>query len=142
MEPRARLLPEERLEALLLLEDDEAVAQLLKEEVPGIAETRASYFYKQAPTRNRELVKELQSIYEGKCQLCGWNPLDEFGHWLCHGHHVHWLSRGGKDELANLLLVCPNHHGAIHACDAPLDYESFTLDFGKRQEKLLHNFHL
>lgn len=45
LEPRARLLPEERLEALLLLEDDEAVEQLLKEEAPGIAETRAYQGY-------------------------------------------------------------------------------------------------
>lgn len=142
LEPRARLLPEERLEALLLLDDEDAVQQLVKEETPGIAESRAAYLFKQAPTRNRELVKQLQATYDGKCQLCGWDPMDEYGHWLCHGHHIHWLSRGGKDELKNLLLVCPNHHGAIHACDAQLDYKNFTFDFGKRTEKVTLNLHI
>lgn len=142
LEPRARLLPEERLEALLLLDDEDAVQQLVKEETPGIAESRATYLFKQAPTRNRELVKQLQTTYDGKCQLCGWDPMDEYGDWLCHGHHIHWLSRGGKDELKNLLLVCPNHHGAIHACDAQLDYKNFTFDFGKRTEKVTLNLHI
>jgi 5-methylcytosine-specific restriction enzyme A len=142
LEPRARLLPEEHLEALLLLDDATAVGEFLKEESPGIAESRAAYLYKQAPTRNRELVKELQTIYEGKCQLCGWNPVDEFDRWLCHSHHIHWLSRGGKDDLKNLLLVCPNHHGAIHACDAQLDYRNYTFDFGKQTLKVEPNLHI
>ncbi|MGC4042495.1 MAG: HNH endonuclease signature motif containing protein [Armatimonas sp.] len=141
-EPRARLFPEERLEALLLSDDESAVEQLLKEEPGGIAETRAAYLYKQAPTRNRNLVKELQGIYSGKCQLCGWNPIDEYGHWLCQGHHIHWLSRGGPDDLKNLLLVCPNHHSAIHACDAQLDFEDFTFDFGKQPLRVTMDYHI
>ena len=142
LEPRARIVPEERLEAAVLLGDEEAVRQLLIEEPSGVAEARAAYLFSQAPTRNRQLVKELQKIYEGKCQLCGWNPMDEYGHWLCHGHHIHWLSRGGEDDLKNLLLVCPNHHGAIHACDAQLDYKDFTFNFGVRIEKVELNLHI
>ncbi|WP_395089803.1 HNH endonuclease [Armatimonas sp.] len=142
LEPRARILPEERLEAAVLLGDEEAVRQLLVEEPSGVAEARAAYLFSQAPTRNRQLVKELQKTYDGKCQLCGWNPMDEYGHWLCHGHHIHWLSRGGDDDLRNLLLVCPNHHGAIHACDAHLDYKDFTFNFGTRVEKVELNLHL
>jgi hypothetical protein len=142
LEPRARILPEERLEAVVLLGDEDAVRQLLHDEPSGVAEARAAYLFSQAPTRNREIVRELHQIYGGRCQLCGWNPREEYGHGLCHGHHIHWLSRGGEDDLRNLLLVCPNHHAAIHACDAPLDFNDFTVDFGMRVEKVLLNFHL
>jgi 5-methylcytosine-specific restriction protein A len=41
LEPRARLLPEERLEALLLAGDENAVARLLQDESVGIADDAA-----------------------------------------------------------------------------------------------------
>src|SRR5262249_49847856 len=122
LEPRARLLPEEQLEASLLLGDSDAVEYLIREEHPGGAEQRAVYLFRQPPTRNRELVLPLQQTYQGRCQLCLWAPRNEYGQWLCQGHHLQWLSRGGEDVLENMALVCPNHRSAIHACDAPLDY--------------------
>jgi hypothetical protein len=142
LEPRARILPEERLEAAVLLGNLDAVRELLHDEPSGVAETRAAYLYQQAPTRNRQLVEELHGLYDGCCQLCGWDPQDEYGKRLCQGHHIHWLSRGGDDDLQNLLLVCPNHHAAIHACDAQLDYLGFSLDFGGRVEGFMDNRNL
>jgi len=141
-EPRARLLPEERLEASLLLGDDEAIRSLIHEEDPGMADKRREYLFSKAITRNRELVQELQQLYEGRCQICQWNPRDVYGCFLCHGHHIQWLSRGGDDVRENLLLVCPNHHGAIHRCDAPLDFNDLTFDFGKVSEPVTLNQHL
>jgi len=141
-EPRARLLPEERLEATLLLGDEQAVIDLLHEEHPCIAEKRQEYLFSKAPTRNRELVEELQQLYDGCCQLCRWDPRDIYGYSLCHGHHIHWLSRGGDDDLKNLMLLCPNHHTAVHRCDAPLDYLDLAFDFGKFRDKLALDLHL
>jgi hypothetical protein len=42
------------------------------------------------------------------------------------------------------MLVCPDHHRAIHRCDAPLDWggEDLTLDFGDHREALDLNCHL
>jgi predicted restriction endonuclease len=114
----------------------------LREEPSGVAETRAAYLYQQAPTRNRQLVEDLHEMYDGCCQLCGWDPTDIYGKRLCQGHHIHWLSRGGDDKLTNLLLVCPNHHAAIHACDAQLDYLGYSFDFEGRVERLTLNRHL
>jgi hypothetical protein len=136
LEARARILSEDKLEAMLLLGDIEAVRNLVSEERPGIAEERRSYLYKQAPTRNKTLVEELQKIYAGKCQICRWNPINDYGKELCHGHHIQWLSRGGLDEIQNMVLVCPNHHSAIHKVDAPLDYADFSFDFGTHKEYL------
>lgn len=141
-EPRARILPEEKLEAALLLEDQEAVYDLVKKEEPGVAEERRRYLYQEAPSRNQVLASEIQSIYDGCCQLCRWNPREEYDRNLCHAHHIHWLSRGGSDDLENLMLVCPNHHEAIHKCDAQFDYRSGEYDFGVHVEGLALNKHL
>lgn len=136
LEPRARILPEEQLEAALLLGDEEAVKSLVQAEDAGIAEERREYLFRQAPTRNKNLAKELQKLYAGKCQVCLWNPRGTYGQPLCHGHHVHWLSRGGEDSLENMVLICPNHHAAVHGCDAPLDYADMTFNFGNHKEPL------
>lgn len=142
LEPRARILPEERLEAALFLGDSVMVEQLIWDEKPGIAEQRQTYLYHQAVTRNPILVTELQELYGGKCQICLWNPQNHYGVNLCQSHHIHWLSRGGEDALPNMALVCPNHHAAIHKLDAPLDYKDFAFDFGIRREYIQLNRHL
>jgi hypothetical protein len=54
LEPRARLLPEERLEALLLAGDENAVARLLQDEPVGIADERRRYLMTQAARHLRE----------------------------------------------------------------------------------------
>jgi 5-methylcytosine-specific restriction enzyme A len=142
LEQRARILSEDKLEAMLLLGDIEAVKNLVRDEKPGIAEERRIYFYKQAPTRNKNLVEELQEIYSGRCQICQWSPRNVYGRELCHGHHIQWLSRGGADEILNMVLVCPNHHAAIHKLDAPLDYVDFSFDFRTHRESLSLRAHL
>lgn len=123
LEPRARILPEERLEAALLLGDAAAVAALITEESPGLSQKRREYLYRQAPTRHRGFAHQLRELYGGQCQICAWDPQDRYGRNLCHAHHLQWLSRGGEDEISNMALVCPNHHAAIHGCDAPFDVE-------------------
>jgi len=140
-EPRARLLPEERLEALLLSGDERAVAELLRDDPAGIAEQRRGYLMTAVPRRDRSLVEQLREIYAGECQICGWAPRRNYGAELCEAHHVRWLSRGGDDALANLVLVCPNHHRAIHRCDAPFDFGFNAFVFGMASEGLMRLRH-
>ncbi len=142
LEPRARILSEDKLEAMLLLGNVEAVKKLVSDEKPGIAEERRSYFYKRAPARNQNLVEKLQRIYSGRCQICQWNPINDYDTELCHGHHIQWLSRGGTDEIQNMVLLCPNHHVAVHRLDAPLDYSDFSFDFGTHRDSLSLRNHL
>ena len=141
-EPRAKILPEERLEAELLLGNSQLVEQLVKSENPGISEARREYLYGTALNRNLLLVKKLRDLYQGRCQICGWNSLGIYNVNLCEAHHIQWLSRGGADELENMMLICPNHHAAIHKLDAPLDFKDFSFDFGNRREALSINHHL
>ena len=142
LEPRARLVPEERLEALLLSGDEAAVDQLLREEPSGLAEERRAYLLSRArKPRDRGLVEEIREIYDGCCQICSWSPRSIFGVDLCEAHHVRWLSRGGDDSLHNLVLVCPNHHQAIHLCDAQFDWESCAFVFPTGAEHVCQNCH-
>jgi hypothetical protein len=142
LEPRARILPEEKLEAALIMGDRSAVEQLVRDEEPGVAEERKQYLYEEAPQRNPNLVDRLQNLYDGHCQICRWDPIDEYGESLCEGHHIQWLSRGGDDVLDNLMLVCPNHHRAIHRCDAPIDWSDMAYDFGNHRERVAMDRHL
>jgi 5-methylcytosine-specific restriction protein A len=136
-EPRARLLPEERLEALLLAGDESAVLRLLQDYPAGIAERRRRYLMRQMVQRDRHLVEQLREMYSGECQICGWAPRHTYGTELCEAHHIRWLSRGGDDNLGNLVLICPNHHRAIHSCDAPFDFGLNAFIFVGASEKLL-----
>jgi 5-methylcytosine-specific restriction protein A len=142
LEARACILPEEKLEATVLLGDEEAVGRLVREQPSGIAEKRRVYLYGQAIKRNAQLAQQLHELYQGKCQICLWNPKDKYGQNLCQGHHTQWLSRGGEDVIDNMVLVCPNHHIAIHRCDAPLDYLDLAFDFRTFRESLQLNMHL
>ncbi|MBV9173482.1 MAG: HNH endonuclease [Chloroflexi bacterium] len=98
------------------------------------------------PARARRHVLWLQERYAGKCQICLYDPLERYGRRVCHAHHIQWLSRGGEDKLRNLVLVCPNHHAAIHQVDAPFDFGDLAFEFKKgnahRRELLLLNSHL
>lgn len=136
LEPRARLIPEERLEALAVYGDTKAIEKLIRQDPTGIAEERAIYLSRHLPQRSRTLSEHLKSLYVGQCQICLWDPLIRYNHHLSETHHLQWLSRGGADQLVNMVLLCPNHHRAVHQCDAPFDWEHNGFIFGKRLEKL------
>lgn len=142
LEKRAMLLPEEQIEAEILMGRTEALTKLIQDAHAGLAQERRDYLLTQVPSRDRELVKELRSIYQGRCQLTGWNPRNDFGKDLCEAHHIHWLSRGGEDCIDNLVLVSPNIHRAIHACDAPFDFGDGAFVFSSKRNKLLENNHI
>jgi 5-methylcytosine-specific restriction enzyme A len=106
LEPRAALVPEDRLEALMSHDDDEAVDALIREHsTPELAEERRLYLWSLRQTRRADLVRDLRKIYGGRCQLCAWDSIAEYGIDLCEAHHVRWLGRGGKDVKTNIIMV-------------------------------------
>jgi 5-methylcytosine-specific restriction protein A len=142
LEPRARLFSEERLEALLISGDPEAVDRLMIDEARGIAEERRQYLHTRALRRDARLVTVLRELYNGRCQICAWDPPHRYGAEICEGHHLRWLSRGGDDAVSNMVLLCPNHHRAVHRCDAPFDWADGAFVFGDQREGLLERRHL
>jgi hypothetical protein len=142
LEHRACLIPEEQLEEEIAKGSSSDVRRLVDQLPNGLARQRLEYLYSKAPTRSRRFALELHELYRGKCQICLWSPCDEYGQQLCHGHHIHWLCRGGEDCLENMALVCPNHHVAIHRCDAAFDFEDMAFVFPRYRGKLQINVHL
>jgi 5-methylcytosine-specific restriction enzyme A len=124
---RVGIYPEDELEARLV--HGAASGPLM---LPN--ETRRSrYLYRTVDVqRSRRHVAHLQGLYGGRCQVCLYDPRARYGHPLCEGHHLVWLSRGGEDEVENMALLCPNHHAAVHRADAPFDYADLAFTFGNR----------
>lgn len=109
---------------------------------PAMSAERREHLIRRQLQRDHSLVSRLQDLYDGRCQLCLWQPQATYTRRLCEGHHIHWLSLGGADHLENMMLVCPNHHRAIHAGEAQLDYGCLEMDFGSHREPVRLNDHL
>lgn len=136
LEPRSRLLSEERLEANLQSGDESSTRALIEHEGHVLSEERRRYLMSQSIRRSRSLVESLRERYAGRCQLCGWSPRAIYRSDLCEGHHLRWLGRGGEDSLHNLVLLCPNHHRAVHRLDAPFDWKGMGFMFGSTVQRL------
>jgi 5-methylcytosine-specific restriction enzyme A len=139
---KARIYPEDEFEARLLLGSDAGRA-VVREAAAEYA-VRSRYLFETVDVRRaRRHAEKLQGAYGGRCQICRFDPRDRYGRNLCHGHHVQWLSRGGEDALENLVLICPNHHSAVHRDDAVFDYADLAFRFSNGLiESLQINLHL
>jgi 5-methylcytosine-specific restriction enzyme A len=142
-EPRAcQVLDETRLEKAYTAASPDQLEMLMIKEAVGYSETAKSEI-KQGFERNRTLVKQLNERYGGRCQVTGHDSPLLYGVPTAEAHHVVYRSRGGSDELENLVLVSPNVHTAIHAANATFDYASLAFVFPNgRVEPLVLNTHL
>jgi hypothetical protein len=61
--------------------------------------------------RDTAMSKQLKSIYQYKCQICG-NSITLHNRLYAEAHHLRPLGgkHRGADEAGNILIVCPNHH--------------------------------
>ena len=122
------------------LENGDAVRRIVEAE--SISDDGEGEFIRRAG-RNRVLVRDLNRMYGGRCQLCSFDPLTFYGRPLCAAHHIIYICRGGEDAMENLLLSCPNCHEAVHKCDAVFDWEDLNYRFDNgRVSPLVINDHL
>jgi 5-methylcytosine-specific restriction protein A len=143
IETRAWTVADEKhLEKVIYSGSEEQLSLLLKNEHAGVSEhTKQEILtsYK----RDRKLVEELNALYGGRCQVTGFDSPLVYGVPTSEAHHIVYRSRGGLDELDNLVLVCPNLHTVIHKTDATFDYRKLAFQFpNRRVEPLVLNFHL
>ncbi len=135
------ILPEDLLEEAVN-KDEGSVKKVISEHRSGLAEYRVNHLIQQ-PARSRSLSREIHQMYNGRCQVCGYDPVLIYGVEACHAHHLVYLSRGGWDGLDNLVLLCPNHHSAVHATDAVFDFRDLSFIFApNHREKIALNRHL
>jgi len=62
--------------------------------------------------RDSALAREVKQLYEYECQICNTAVPTFDGNSYAEGAHVRPLGRPhlGRDALANILCLCPNHH--------------------------------
>lgn len=69
--------------------------------------------------RNQEVTEYALRRAKGKCDLCleyaPFKKKDKTPY--LEAHHVEWLSRGGEDNIHNVVAVCPNCHRMLHVLD-------------------------
>ena len=92
--------------------------------------------------RDQTLANTLRRMYKGECQICGDAPFQGAFGMLSEAHHIHWLCRGGGDTVDNLVLLCPNHHAAVHAGDPDFDWTALEFRFEHGVLPLVLNTHL
>lgn len=115
---------------------------ILQEEHVGVSEKKKTELLGSYP-RNRQLVADLNEFYDGRCQLCAFDSPSIYSVESAEAHHIIYRSRGGPDEMENLVLLCPNHHTVIHRADANFDYRKLHFIFPNgRVEPLGLNKHL
>jgi hypothetical protein len=140
-EPRAYDIADEAALEKCYESGEDALREAVIKHHSGVSERRRRLLQR-SYRRNRALVGELHDMYAGRCQLCGFDPPVLYGVSACCGHHVIYLSRGGKDKLVNLMLICPNHHEVIHATNAVFDFRDLHYVFPNgRREPLVLNKH-
>ena len=73
--------------------------------------------------RKMRLARKVKSLCESKCQVCGDRIQIGEGEYYSEAHHIQPLGipHHGKDELENMICVCPN-------CHVKLDYGIIRLD--------------
>jgi len=140
-EPRAKAVVDEQRLERAFGEDEARLAAVLQEHA-GVSDStkerlRSSFY------RSRDLTARLNKLYGARCQVTGFDSPLIYGVRTTEAHHVVYLSRGGADELTNLILLSPNTHKVVHAADAKFDYRTLSFVFPNgRVEPLVLNKHI
>ena len=51
----------------------------------------------------------MKKLYRDECQVCGY-AIQVADRRYSEVHHLRPLGRGGDDDYANMLVLCPTHH--------------------------------
>lgn len=91
---------------------------------------------------NPRILSQLKRLYKGCCQICGNRPLGITEN-ICEAHHIDPFSNSHNNDASNIIILCPNHHRAIHKLKPVFDSDKlvFTYHDG-REESLQLNLHL
>lgn len=137
-----QVVDESELESLYAVGSLEQIGNFVEEQGAGYSESAKSKL-RDGYERNRKLVTELNALYQGRCQVTGHDSPVVYSVPTAEAHHIVYRSRGGADDLENIVLVCPNIHSAIHSADATFDYAKLAFVFPNgRVEPLVINSHL
>ena len=64
---------------------------------------------------DRTIGESLKWLYDNRCQICGHAIGAKYDATIIHTHHIDYFSRSLNNDANNIVVICPNHHGIIHA---------------------------
>jgi len=92
---------------------------------------------------DRSIGECLKRLYSNRCQICGLFIGERYNATVIHTHHIEYFSKSLNNDADNILVVCPNHHGIIHAVNPIFDHSRLTFVYHNGfAEKLTLNLHL
>lgn len=92
---------------------------------------------------NRKICDALKEHYQYRCQICGCRIGEKYDSHLVEAHHIEYFVKSLNNDITNIMILCPNHHGIIHDRNPKFDRQScmYTYPNGYK-EGLLLNDHL
>ncbi|GAB4041729.1 HNH endonuclease [Spirosoma gilvum] len=114
-----QLLTDEDVQEELTEEDTSVKLRNLGDVSPQVKERLTKF-----RTRNLKLVKDLKTLYGGKCQLTNdeYTFLKKDGSLYSEVHHLIPLGEAGSDNYANAIVVSPLIHRMLHYAEvSPID---------------------
>lgn len=118
-------------------------------EIEQILQTQdnSSIIQKLKTVKIRKLDKtigdNLKLIYDYKCQICGLHIGENYDAKVIHTHHIEYFSVSLNNDADNIMVICPNHHGIIHATNPVFDRKKKTFKYPNGYtESLKLNLHL
>jgi 5-methylcytosine-specific restriction protein A len=86
---------------------------------------------------DRSIGEDLKTLYDFRCQICGENFGKPYDQKIVEVHHVIQFVLSMNNDYDNLMVICPNHHTAIHKADPIFDRESLTLSYPNGYHEVL-----
>lgn len=132
-----------------IVETKEIINKYDELEIEQILQTKdnSTFIEKQKTVKIRKLDRtigdNLKIIYGYKCQICGLFIGARYDATVINTHHIEYFSVSLNNNADNIMVVCPNHHGIIHATNPNFDRKEKVFNYPNGYvEKLKLNLHL
>jgi hypothetical protein len=80
--------------------------------------------------RDTVMTRQLKTLHDHRCQVCGTRLLFTAGQGYCEAHHLKPLGRphNGPDTAENIIVLCPNCHALCDYAALPLSRTALRTD--------------
>ncbi|MFZ3208867.1 MAG: HNH endonuclease signature motif containing protein [Geobacteraceae bacterium] len=86
---------------------------------------------------DRSIGEDLKTLYDFRCQICGENFGKPYDQKIVEVHHIIQFVLSMNNDYDNLMVICPNHHTAIHKTNPIFDQQSLTLSYPNGYHEVL-----